>query len=256
MDKGYIRHYRAARDHWLHENSHYYMAWFDIILLVNHTDKKVLIDKELIACKRGEAYYSLNTWVELLGKWWTLQKVRTFFKLLQADNMIQCSGMRKTTRLSVVNYEKYNMKQHTGNTQVTHKQHTGNTQVTSTKELLSITKELPSITKKEKRLLSIEDIDEIYSHYPRKEGKKKGFDKLAKLKEGNITKEVIIQKVKDYATSVNGTEKKHVALFSTWCNEERWQDECITESNNQEVLINDNATREMQKGDEEFWANV
>jgi len=227
MHRGYIRHYRAVREHWLHDNANYYMAWWDIVMLVNHEEKKLLIDGELITCKRGEALYSISTWATKLGKWWTVQKVKTFFKLLEADNMICCSGMRKTTRLSVVNYEKYNMKQPAANQQLTSSQPADNQQLTTTKELLSIKE-----NEKEKRLLSISDIDEIYSHYPKKQGKKKAYDKLSKLKVGQTTKEIIITKLKQYVDSVDN--KIYLEMFSTWCNGERWQDEYVTQGSQQQ----------------------
>jgi len=74
-------------------------------MLVNHEDDKVLIWGALIECKRGQSLMSLPSWAEHFR--WSIQQVRTFFKLLESDNMITIEGMRKTTRLTICNYDIY-----------------------------------------------------------------------------------------------------------------------------------------------------
>jgi DNA replication protein DnaD len=107
MHRGYIKIYRALEDHWIFQREDYFRAWTIILFKVNHVDKKVLINTELIECKRGESLMSLQSWSECFGKNWTLQKVRTFFSLLRNDGMINIKGLRKTTCVSVCNYNIY-----------------------------------------------------------------------------------------------------------------------------------------------------
>ena len=48
---GWIKVHRSIREHWLYEEKRKYSrfeAWLDILLMVNHEDKKVLLGKELI----------------------------------------------------------------------------------------------------------------------------------------------------------------------------------------------------------------
>jgi len=104
---GFIKLYRSIRKHWIHENPLYFRAWCDILMEVNHKGKKTLIDGELIECKRGEAVYSIKSWIKIFGREWSRQKVRTFFELLERDSMIVTIGLRKTTKLTVVNYDTY-----------------------------------------------------------------------------------------------------------------------------------------------------
>jgi len=92
-----------------------------------------------------------------------------------------------------------------------------------------IRKEENIVKKKNKQLLTSEEVEEIYSFYPRKEGKANGIKKLLKLKEGETTKEIIIEKVKQYAKAVSDRDKKFIAIFSTWCNGESWNDEYETQ---------------------------
>jgi hypothetical protein len=64
----------------------------------------------------------LAEWVKTFGKKWTIQRVRTFFKLLEKDQMISIKGLRKTTRLTVCNYNTYQKQQQTDNKQITGRQ--------------------------------------------------------------------------------------------------------------------------------------
>ena len=104
---GWISIHRKIKKSWISDNSEYFKAWIFILLEVNHSDIKTIIDGELIECKRGESLNSVSTWAELFGKKWTRQKVRTFFKLLEKDKKINQQGLRKTTKLSVCNYDTY-----------------------------------------------------------------------------------------------------------------------------------------------------
>ncbi len=132
---GWIKLYRSILDHWVFQDADYFRAWCTIILRVNHEPKKVLIRGEVIECGRGQSVLSLQSWVKEFGvDRWSIQKVRTFFKLLENDGMINTEGMAKTTRLTVCNYEDYQNEQHSNNMQPTRSQHAANMHLTTTKE--------------------------------------------------------------------------------------------------------------------------
>jgi DNA replication protein DnaD len=122
MSTGWIKLHRGIKDHWIWEKDEYFKAFVTIIIECNHTDQKILIDGELLECKRGQKIYSLSTWARVFGKHWSIQRVRTFFALLSRDAIIEVEGLRKTTRLSLVNYETYQGEQQTANTQPTRSQ--------------------------------------------------------------------------------------------------------------------------------------
>jgi hypothetical protein len=138
--EGWIKLYRISLDHWLYTEKRPLTrreAWENILILVNREDDKALIQGTLIDCNRGQSIQSLQTWANSFN--WSVQMVRTFFKLLENDNMIVIEGMQKTTRLTVCNYGKYQDiptdKQQTDNTQITHRQQTDNRQITTNKNI-------------------------------------------------------------------------------------------------------------------------
>ena len=77
----------------------------DVLLECNHVEKKTLIKNTLLKAQRGQSLKSLGTWAKRWG--WSIQNVRTFFKLLEKDEMINTQGVGVTTLLTVYNYDTY-----------------------------------------------------------------------------------------------------------------------------------------------------
>lgn len=129
--EGWITIHRKIKEHWIWDDATYLKAWIAILLTVNHENNKVLIEGELIECKRGQSLLSLNGWAKCFGKRWTIQRVRTFLKLLKDDTMIEVEGLRKTTRVTVCNYDTYQINQQTNNRQITRSQQGDNKEITT-----------------------------------------------------------------------------------------------------------------------------
>jgi hypothetical protein len=129
--EGWITIHRKIKEHWIWDDATYLKAWIAILLTVNHENNKVLIEGELIECKRGQSLLSLNGWAKCFGKRWTIQRVRTFLKLLKDDAMIEVEGLRKTTRVTVCNYDTYQINQQTNNRQITRSQQGDNKEITT-----------------------------------------------------------------------------------------------------------------------------
>ena len=131
--EGWIKIHRQIQKHWIWDNPEYLKAWIAILLSVNHDGKKVLIHGELFDCGRGESLISLSNWAKTFGRKWTIQRVSTFFTLLENDSMIVTKGCHKTTRLTVCNYDSYQDSQQADNKQITSKQQADNKQITTNK---------------------------------------------------------------------------------------------------------------------------
>ena len=111
-EQGYVSIYRSIKTHWIWNDPLKLKWWLDILLSVNYSDviQKVNINFELFECGRGQSVKTLNTW----SKEWQVGKdtVRNFFKLLQKDNMISLENLQKCTRITVCNYDSYQVLLH------------------------------------------------------------------------------------------------------------------------------------------------
>lgn len=105
---GYIKYHRSITKHWIYEPKRpktYREAWEDILITVNWEPKRILIKGQLIHCDRGQSLNSLQSWAKLFN--WTIGAVRHFFKILERDQMITTEGLQYTTRLTVCNWDIY-----------------------------------------------------------------------------------------------------------------------------------------------------
>lgn len=103
---GFVFLHRSIREHWIWKDAVKLKWWLDILMECNHSNQKVSIGYDLMECKRGQSLNSLLTWSTM---WYVdVSTVRRFFKILEKDKMILTENVKKTTRLTVCNYEAYN----------------------------------------------------------------------------------------------------------------------------------------------------
>lgn len=103
-------------------------AWIDILFQVRfHEDQhKAMIKGALIACDRGQSLNSLDTWA---SRWnWSKSATRRFLLLLKREGMILIENVKKTTRLTVCNYETYQTLRIADEPQVKRKRNAGEPQ--------------------------------------------------------------------------------------------------------------------------------
>ena len=105
--QGWILLYRSIRESWIWEEKPFSFgqAWVDLILDVNHEDRKVFINGQLVVIKRGQKWTSLRV---LAARWgWRQEKVLKFLRALEQDGMITRNVTRSGALLTIVNYGKY-----------------------------------------------------------------------------------------------------------------------------------------------------
>lgn len=139
MAEGWIKLYRSLRDHWLFTEYRPLTrqeAWIRILLTVNYESSRVLIKGQLYDCGPGQSLLSLESWAKEFV--WSIQQVRTFFKLLESDGMITTEGLQYTTRLTVCKWSIYQGmltdEKQTDNKPITDGQQTANRPLTTIKE--------------------------------------------------------------------------------------------------------------------------
>ncbi len=110
-----------------------YEAWLDILINVQHQEESrdVVIGMKVYKCHYGESLKSVKTWSLRWG--WTESKVRRFLTLLEDMNQIRTKNEKKTTRLSVINYNSYDPKRRRSEGQTDAKKNNSETQEDSEK---------------------------------------------------------------------------------------------------------------------------
>ena len=108
MSKGWISIDRKIQEHYFWKEKRVFSkleAWLDILLNVNHKEKKVVIKNTLFIVKRGQSINSQLTWSK---RWnWNRSKVKRFLEMLENDNMVELKTNNKTSILTVCKYDSY-----------------------------------------------------------------------------------------------------------------------------------------------------
>ena len=104
---GWVKVHRDIQNCWIWEEKPFSrgQAFIDLILMVNHEDKKIMFNGTLIEIKRGSGITSIR---KLSDKWgWSKNKVDHFLKQLQSDEMISYKKDTKKTVVTIENYDLY-----------------------------------------------------------------------------------------------------------------------------------------------------
>lgn len=102
---GWIKIHRDLAEHWISQDMEKLGRWIDLLMYASHKDNKVIVGGKLIEVKRGQMIASCD----FLAKRWKCSKstVSTFLELLESDKMVERYTERKTTILTICNYDSY-----------------------------------------------------------------------------------------------------------------------------------------------------
>lgn len=106
-DKGYIKVYRNVRDNWVWKDTPFNLgaAWIDLLMMVNHEDRKIIFNKAPLTVHRGSVVTSLR---RLADRWgWHRDRVSRTLNRLERDGMITQKRDRQCTTITIVNYGVY-----------------------------------------------------------------------------------------------------------------------------------------------------
>ena len=114
---GYMPIYRSIQEHWLWESDEPFdirSAWVDLLLSVNHEDRKINVGREIVTVHAGQMWTS---YVKLANRWkWSRERVYRYIKMLKNDGMVYMDGTPNGTLLTIINYEKFSYDGNTGET--------------------------------------------------------------------------------------------------------------------------------------------
>lgn len=104
---GWIKIHRKIQECWIWQEKPFDKgrAWIDLILLAMHSDKKMMIDNEIVVIERGSFMTSV---LKLSERWgWSRNKVMRFLDVLEIEQMLNTKRTPKGTLVTIVKYEDY-----------------------------------------------------------------------------------------------------------------------------------------------------
>lgn len=112
---GWIALQKKIFDHWIYKNDKYFKAFCYLLGITHHKKQSVLLKDKIYKVERGDALISIRGLSDKTSL--SPQEARTFLKLLVKDTIINTRVNQNLTHLSFINYESYQPKQHTANTE-------------------------------------------------------------------------------------------------------------------------------------------
>lgn len=105
MMEGWIKIERSIMDHWIFQDAEFFRAWIMMILMANHEDRTILVDRQPKLIKRGSFFTSITKLSERLG--WDRRKTVRYIEALKNDGMLTTDGTTHGTTLTIVKYDFY-----------------------------------------------------------------------------------------------------------------------------------------------------
>lgn len=105
--EGWIKLHRCVRSNWVWNDKPFNRgsAWLDLLMLVNHQDKKIIFNGILTNVEKGSCITSLRKLSERWG--WSISKTKRFFEQLQNEKMLSFKSDTKKTLVTIENWDLY-----------------------------------------------------------------------------------------------------------------------------------------------------
>lgn len=114
---GFVPVYRSIQDHWLWSNDEPFskgQAWIDLLLSVNHEEKKIKVGNRIQVIKPGQMWTSYK---KLGNRWnWSRERVYRYTKMLKSDGMLLVDATPNGTLLTLLNWDVFNGQRNTNET--------------------------------------------------------------------------------------------------------------------------------------------
>ena len=110
VEKGWIKVHRSITECfiWTDKPFDKARAWIDLLLLVCHKDKKIMIDGKPFTVARGSYLISRGKLAERWG--WSLKKLDNYLRVLEREEMVTTFSTKKGIVITIVNYDKFQVK--------------------------------------------------------------------------------------------------------------------------------------------------
>ena len=220
--KGYIKLYRQLQDGWIWNSKEKYdqrSAWVDLLLMVNHKDKKIQYDDGFKNIKRGQILTSKR---KLAERWmWNRRTVDRFLTLLEKDKMVAIECTTKHTLITIINYDIYQAKEEKDTPPSTPQDAPpGTPQSTPPGTPPGSTNNNDNNEKNDKKERNIYNahFEEFWKIYPRHDDKAKAYrNYIARLNEGYSEQE-LLKAAQNYKAECDKEQriKKYIKMGSTF----------------------------------------
>ena len=238
MNDGYVKLYRKTLDNpIIIKDNDYFRVWIQLLLMANHSNRKVIFGNQTIELKAGE----LITGREELAKKCniTSSKVERILKRLKIEQQIEQQTCSKGRLITIQNWKQYQITEQQSEQQVNNERTTSEQRANTNKNDKNV---------KNERIIK-ENIKEK-KYYGEFKNVLLGDEELEKLKNKFIDYELRIEKLSNYIASKGVKYKSHYATILSWARNDKPNTEALPNWYGKEIQkqeISEDEKRELEE---------
>lgn len=207
---GWIKVYRSLLYSEIFQNEKLLKIFIWCLLKANHKENKVMVGKRSITVKRGQFIFGRAKAAEELNI--APSTVWDYMKVLEDKKTIKIKSNNKYSLVTIEKWELYQKINKTSDNKSTTDQQQNNNSSTTNRQQIDTNKNVKNI-----KNIYTSKIDELWSLYPNKKGKKIAYKKIERLLD-QYSFEELKRCVERYSLETKGKDKQYIQHGSTFFN--------------------------------------
>lgn len=238
MNDGYVKLYRKTLDNpIIIKDNDYFRVWIQLLLMANHSNRKVIFGNQTIELKAGELITGRDELAKKCNI--TSSKVERILKRLKIEQQIEQQTCSKGRLITIQNWKQYQITEQQIEQQVNNERTTSEQRANTNKNDKNV---------KNERIIK-ENIKEK-KYYGEFKNVLLSDEELEKLKNRFIDYELRIEKLSNYIASKGVKYKSHYATILSWARNDKSNTEVLPNwygKDIQKKQISENEKRELEE---------
>ena len=220
MNNGFIKLHRKILDNpIIMKDADYLAIWIYLLLEATHKDVDKLFKGKRKKLEAGQLITGRKKIAKVLHI--NESKVRRVLDDFEKEQQIDQQMTNQNRLISILKWNDYQK----NDQQMTNERPTDDQQVTTIQEY----KECKNIKKEKKNNIYtlVQEFENLWSIYPKKQGKTDAEKKYCKYRKEGTTYEEVLQGLENYNSYIKrkGIEQRYIKNGSTWFNQKCWNDD-------------------------------
>ena len=220
MNNGYIKLHRKTLDNpVIMKNAEHVAIWIYLLLEATHKKYDVLFNGKRITLLPGQLITGRNVIAKALKV--NSSNVQRILNEFEIEQQIEQQTTNKNRLITILKWNEYQTTEQQLNNKRTTTEQQANT-LQEYKECKNIKKE-----KKNNIYTLVQEFENLWSIYPKKQGKTDAEKKYQKYRKEGTTYEEVLQGLENYNSYIKrkGIEQRYIKNGSTWFNQKCWNDD-------------------------------
>ena len=206
MNDGYVKLYRKTLDNpIIIKDNDYFRVWIQLLLMANHSNRKVIFGNQTIELKAGELITGRDELAKKCNI--TSSKVERILKRLKIEQQIEQQTCSKGRLITIQNWKQYQIPEQQNEQQVNNERTTSEQRANTNKN----DKNVKNDKRKYKRKKNYGEFKNVLL----------SDDEMKKLKDKFIDYELRIEKLSNYIASKGVKYKSHYATILSWARNDK-----------------------------------